>query len=128
MVFLAPFDFPWGTMRSTSIVHCDSTAASAAMAASIGARTAPTTPTVPNTPLQAPNTNLAGVFQINDVSQVNGLRHTFNSWIVSKAGFFGKNTQATLTIFAVNGTAPALINGSEKPISNVIRETFTIAA
>jgi predicted lipoprotein with Yx(FWY)xxD motif len=87
-----------------------------------------TTPTVAGTPLKGPNTNLAGVFQINDVSQVKGLTRTFNSWIVTSAGFFGKNVKATLTVFAVNGTAPALISGTEKPISNVVRETFTIAA
>jgi predicted lipoprotein with Yx(FWY)xxD motif len=49
-----------------------------------------TTPTIAGTPLQGPNTNLAGVFQINDVTQVKGLTHTFNSWIVTSAGFFGK--------------------------------------
>jgi hypothetical protein len=32
-----------------------------------------------------------------------------------------------LTVFAVNGTAPALITGNEKPISNIVRENFTIA-
>jgi predicted lipoprotein with Yx(FWY)xxD motif len=87
-----------------------------------------TTPTVAGTPLQGPNTNLAGVFQINDVAQANGITRTFNSWIVTKAGFFGKGQQATLTVYAVNGTAPALINGTEKPISNIVRDTFTIAA
>jgi len=86
-----------------------------------------TTPTIKGTPLQGPNTNLAGVFQINDVSQVKGLTRTFNSWIVTSAGFFGKGVQATLTVYAVDGTAPALITGSEKPISNVVRESFTIA-
>jgi predicted lipoprotein with Yx(FWY)xxD motif len=86
-----------------------------------------TTPTVAGTPLQGPNTNLAGVFQINDVSMVGGLKRSFNSWIVTSAGFFGKGKQATLTVYAVNGTAPALITGNEKPISNVVRENFTIA-
>jgi predicted lipoprotein with Yx(FWY)xxD motif len=86
-----------------------------------------TTPTIAKTPLQGPNTNLAGVFQINDVSKVNGLKRTFNSWIVSVPGFFGKGVQANLTVFAVNGTAPALITGDEKPISNVVHESFTIA-
>jgi predicted lipoprotein with Yx(FWY)xxD motif len=86
-----------------------------------------TTPTIANTPLQGPNTNLAGVFQINDVSKLNGLKRTFNSWIVSVPGFFGKGVQANLTVFAVNGTAPALITGDEKPISNVVHESFTIA-
>jgi predicted lipoprotein with Yx(FWY)xxD motif len=86
-----------------------------------------TTPTIAGTPLQGPNTNLAGVFQINDVSRVKGLKRTFNSWIVSSPGFFGTGVRATLTVYAVNGTAPALITGSEKPISNVVRESFTIA-
>jgi predicted lipoprotein with Yx(FWY)xxD motif len=85
------------------------------------------TPTIANTPLQGPNTNLAGVFQINDVSKLNGLKRTFNSWIVSVPGFFGKGVQANLTVFAVRGTAPALITGNEKPISNVVHETFAIA-
>jgi len=48
-----------------------------------------TTPTIAGTPLQGANTNLAGVFQINDVSKVGGLKRTFNSWIVSVPGFFG---------------------------------------
>jgi len=86
-----------------------------------------TTPTIAGTPLQGPNTNLAGVFQINDITKTNGRIRTFNSWIVSVPGFFGKATTANLTVFAVNGTAPALITGNEKPISNVVRENFTIA-
>jgi len=86
-----------------------------------------TTPTIAGTPLQGPNTNLAGVFQINDVSKVKGLKRSFNSWIVSVPGFFGKGVQANLTVFAVGGTAPALITGDEKPISNVVHESFTIA-
>ena len=86
-----------------------------------------TTPTIANTPLQGPNTNLAGVFQINDIAKTNGRIRTFNSWIVTSAGFFGKATTATLTVFAVNGTAPAVVTGYEKPISNVVRESFTIA-
>jgi predicted lipoprotein with Yx(FWY)xxD motif len=86
-----------------------------------------TTPTIANTPLQGPNTNLAGVFQINDVFKLNGLKRTFNSWIVGVPGFFGKGVQANLTVFAVRGTAPALITGDEKPISNVVHESFTIA-
>ena len=87
-----------------------------------------TTPTIAGTPLQGPNTNLAGVFQINDISRVNSLKRTFNSWIVSAPGFFGRNTRANLTVYAVNGgTAPAVVTGNERPISNVVREAFTIA-
>jgi hypothetical protein len=87
-----------------------------------------TTPKMADTPLQGPNTNLAGVFQINDVTQAQGLRSTLNSWIVTVPGFFGKNQRATLTVFAVKGTAPAVVNGSEKPISNVVRVPFQIGA
>jgi len=86
-----------------------------------------TTPRIANTPLQGPNTNLAGVFQINDVSRLNGLKRSFNSWIVTVPGFFGHGVQADLTVYAVNGTAPALITGNERPISNVVHESFTIA-
>ena len=86
-----------------------------------------TTPTIANTPLKGANTNLAGVFQINDVARVSGLRRTFHSWIVTSPGFFGKNVRATLTAYAVSGTAPAVVTGNEKPISNVVRESFTIA-
>jgi predicted lipoprotein with Yx(FWY)xxD motif len=86
-----------------------------------------TTPTIAGTPLQGANTNLAGVFQVNDITRAGGLIHTFNSWIVTVPGFFGKAKAATLTVYAVDGTAPALITGSEQPISNVVRETFNIA-
>jgi hypothetical protein len=86
-----------------------------------------TTPTIANTPLQGPNTNLAGVFQVNDISNARGVTSTFNSWIVTSPGFFGKAKRATLTVFAVRGTAPALISGNERPISNIVRQNFTIA-
>jgi hypothetical protein len=86
-----------------------------------------TTPAIANTPLQGPNTNLAGVFQVNDVSRAYGLKRTFNSWIVTSPGFFGKAKQATLTVYAVRGMAPAVVSGEEQPISNVVRERFTIA-
>jgi predicted lipoprotein with Yx(FWY)xxD motif len=86
-----------------------------------------TTPTIAGTPLQGAMTNLAGVFQINDVARVGGLRHTFHSWIVTSPGFFGKNVRATLTAYAVSGSAPAVATGNERPISNVVRESFTIA-
>jgi predicted lipoprotein with Yx(FWY)xxD motif len=86
-----------------------------------------TTPTIAGTPLQGPNTNLAGVFQINDIASTNGKLSTFNSWIVTVPGFFGTATTATLTVYAVDGTAPAVVTGNEKPISNVVRENFAIA-
>jgi predicted lipoprotein with Yx(FWY)xxD motif len=85
------------------------------------------TPTKAGTPLQGPNTNLAGVFQLNTVAKVNGLRQTFNAWQVSQPGFFGTG-QATLTAYAVRGTAPAIVtNPGANAISNVARAHFTIA-
>ena len=87
-----------------------------------------TTPTIEGTPLQGPNTNLAGVFQINDITKLrSGLKRTFNSWIISSPGFFGRGVNAELTVYAVRGTAPAIVTGDEHPISNVVHETFRIA-
>jgi hypothetical protein len=86
-----------------------------------------TTPKIAGTPLQGPNTNLAGVFQINEISRLHGLRRTENAWIVGVPGFFGRNQRATLTVYAVRGSAPAVVSGAERPASNVVRETFTIA-
>jgi hypothetical protein len=48
-----------------------------------------TTPTIAGTPLHGPNTNLAGVFQINDVAKVRGRMRAFKGWIVTVPGFFG---------------------------------------
>jgi predicted lipoprotein with Yx(FWY)xxD motif len=86
-----------------------------------------TTPAKDGTPLQGPNTNLAGVFQVNDITEADGLTRTFNSWIVTVPGFFGQGVEASLTVYAVAGAAPAVVTGRERPISNVVRETFTIA-
>ena len=84
--------------------------------------------TLSTTPRAAggPNTNLAGVFQLNSVSGRNGLTRVITDWEVGVPGFFGKNKQATLTAFLVRGTAPGQVTGRERPISNVIHETFTI--
>jgi hypothetical protein len=84
--------------------------------------------TLSTTPQAAggPNANLAGVFQLNAVSRSHGLTQVFNDWTVGSPGFFGKNTQATLTAYVVKGTAPGIVTGDEKPISNVVREKFTI--
>src|SRR5262249_6634031 len=87
-----------------------------------------TTPNIAGTPLQGANTNLAGVFQINDTSLIDGRKGTFNSWLVGVPGFFGQGVNATLTVFVVQGTAPAVVDGSEHAISTVVRETFSIAS
>ncbi|HEV2922714.1 MAG TPA: hypothetical protein VGW98_01675 [Solirubrobacteraceae bacterium] len=86
-----------------------------------------TTPNKPGTPLVGPSTNLAGVFQENSVSTSHRHLQTWNDWEVSAPGFFGENTKAVLTVYAVAGKAPnAVPAGGLKPISNVVRETFQI--
>jgi hypothetical protein len=88
-----------------------------------------TTPAVKDTPLVGPSTNLAGVFQVNAVTRSNGLRRTWNDWQVTSPGFFGQNKNATLTVYAVEGTAPdAVPAGGLRPISNVVRQTFRIGS
>jgi hypothetical protein len=84
--------------------------------------------TLSTTPTAAggPQANLAGVFQLTDVAHSYGLAQVFADWEVGKAGAFGTNANTTLTAYLVNGTAPGTVTGTEKPISNVVRETFTI--
>lgn len=78
--------------------------------------------------LGGPNANLAGVFQLTDVARSHGLAQVFADWEVGKPGAFGTGTKTTLTAYVVNGTAPGIVTGSEKPISNIVRETFTIGS
>jgi len=84
--------------------------------------------TLSTTPQAAggPNANLAGVFQLNSVTSHQGLTRVITDWEVGVPGFFGTNKPTTLTAYLVNGTAPGTVTGHEKPISNVIHETFTI--
>ena len=84
--------------------------------------------TLSTTPRAAggPNANLAGVFQLNSVTSHQGLTRVITDWEVGVPGFFGKNKPTTLTAFLVGGTAPGIVTGHERPISNVIHETFTI--
>ena len=88
-----------------------------------------TTPRVAGTPLVGPRTNLAGVFQINSVTRVQGLIETWNNWQVTSPGFFGKHTSATMKVYAVRGHAPdAVPAGGLTPISNVVKHTFQIGS
>jgi hypothetical protein len=88
-----------------------------------------TTPSVPGTPLVGARTNLAGVFQLNSITRSHGLISSWNDWQVTSPGFFGKNTRATLTVYAVNGKAPnAVPAGGLKPISNVVKESISIGS
>ena len=87
-----------------------------------------TTPNMPGTPFQGPNTNLAGLFQINGVGTVKGgLTQTWNTWQIGKAGF--GSGASTLTVFVVKGTAPALVpDAGLEVISNRVSVPFTISA
>jgi hypothetical protein len=88
-----------------------------------------TTPRLAGTPLVGPRTNLAGVFQINSVTQVKGLTETWNNWQVTSPGFFGKHTSATMKVYAVRGHAPdAVPHGGLNPVSNVVKHTFRIGS
>ena len=88
-----------------------------------------TTPSMDGTPLQGPQTNLAGVFQINGVGRVNGRINSWNDWQVTSPGFFGKNTRATLRVYAVRGQAPDVVPvGGLRPVSNVVSRTFRIGS
>ncbi|WP_249010580.1 hypothetical protein [Conexibacter sp. DBS9H8] len=84
------------------------------------------TPDKPGTPFQGPNTNLAGLFQINGNALVSGGRNEeWSTWQVGKA-MFGAGP-STLTVFVVKGTAPAVVTpGSVTPISNVVKVPFNI--
>jgi hypothetical protein len=84
-----------------------------------------TTPDKPGTPLQGPDTNLAGLFQLNGVADVGGLAEAWNTWQVGKP-LFGTGP-STLTAYLVRGTAPTVVSPSTKPVSNVVRVPFRIA-
>lgn len=85
-----------------------------------------TTPNKPGTPFQGPNTNLAGLFQINGVAQVTGGKaETWNTWQPGKP-VFGTGHR-TLTVYVVKGTAPAVVTAKpHNKISNVVRVPFNI--
>jgi hypothetical protein len=81
------------------------------------------------TPAKAggPNANLAGVFQLTDVAKSSrGWDEVLADWEVGKPGLFGKNKKVTLIAYLVAGTAPRSVTDFEKPISNIVKETFTI--
>jgi hypothetical protein len=84
-----------------------------------------TTPDKPGTPLQGPDTNLAGLFQLNGVADVGGLAETWSTWQVGKP-LFGTGP-STLTAYLVRGTAPTVISHNIRPVSNVVRVPFKIA-
>jgi hypothetical protein len=84
-----------------------------------------TTPDKPGTPLQGPDTNLAGLFQLNGVADVGGLAEAWSTWQVGKP-LFGTGL-SRLTAYLVRGTAPTVVSRNIRPVSNVVRVPFTIA-
>lgn len=85
------------------------------------------TPTIPGTPFQGPRTNLAGLFQVNGVARVGHYAETWNTWQPGKP-LFGTDKRVVLTVFAVQGTAPALVPITQgQRISNTVHIPFTIA-
>jgi hypothetical protein len=87
-----------------------------------------TTPDMPGTPFHGPNTNLAGLFQINGIGSVRGgLTQTWNTWQVGKAGF--GSGPSVLTAYVVRGTAPAVVPATGLDvISNMVKVPFMITA
>jgi hypothetical protein len=85
-----------------------------------------TTPDKPGTPFHGPDTNLAGLFQINGVATVaGGKAETWNTWQPGKP-VFGTG-HSTLTVYVVKGTAPAVVSPRPRnTISNVVRVPFNI--
>ncbi|KAM0264974.1 hypothetical protein ACHAQJ_000490 [Trichoderma viride] len=71
------------------------------------------------------STNLAGLFQLNAATGIQDsiVNEYWSTWLVGSA-FAGTNQPSSLTIYLVNGTAPATINGT-KP-SNIISNTVTV--
>jgi len=85
------------------------------------------TPDKPGTPFQGPDTNLAGLFQINGVARVDGGRaEVWDTWQPGKP-LFGTGP-TTLTVYVVRGTAPAVVSAHQAGrISNVVHVHFRIA-
>jgi hypothetical protein len=83
------------------------------------------TPNQPGTPFKGPNTNLAGLFQINGVASVGGLAETWNTWQPGKP-LFGTGPR-TLTAYVMRGTAPAVVGARHgNRISNLVHVRFDI--
>jgi hypothetical protein len=79
--------------------------------------------------LGGPDANLAGVFQLTDVAKSSaGWDEVLADWEVGKPGAFGKGNKVTLIAYLVKGKAPGIVTQFENPISNVVKETFTIGS
>jgi len=83
------------------------------------------------TAFRGPGTNLAGLFQINGIAEVNfgDMAEAWNTWIAQKP-LFGADLESMLTVFVVNGTAPDIVADDLSGydiISNIVVVPFTIA-
>jgi hypothetical protein len=76
------------------------------------------------------STNLAGLFQLNAATGIQDsiVNEYWSTWLVGSA-FAGTNKPSSLTIYLVNGTAPATIKGTKPSniISNVVTVNFNLA-
>ena len=78
-----------------------------------------------NSTLLGPNTNLAGLFEVNapavSAAGLNEFRLVW--WIGATA--FGEGVQTTLTVFVVSGTAPAFLTTTPEDTPNLISNIAT---
>lgn len=71
--------------------------------------------------------NVMGAFQLTDVAKTHNLNQVIADWETRKPGAFGTpGTKVTLTAYVVSGTAPGIVTGKVRPISNVVHETFWV--
>ena len=88
-----------------------------------------TTQTITGSLIQGPNTNLAGLFQMNGVLQVNGVNGFVNeiwpAWQVGNA-LFGQGP-CTLTVYVLNTTAPTQVVGTPQQQPGLISTVSTVS-
>jgi len=74
------------------------------------------------------HTNLANLFQLTGVAQVNGGKEIWTTWLVGKA-LFGTDVDSTLTVYVVKGLAPTVVRATagNALLSNIVTVHFHIA-
>ena len=74
------------------------------------------------------HTNLANLFQITGVAQVNGAKEIWTTWLAGKA-LFGTDVDSTLTVYVVKGLAPTVVRATagNALLSNIVTVHFHIA-
>ena len=74
------------------------------------------------------HTNLANLFQLTGVAQVNGAKEIWTTWLAGKA-LFGTDVDSTLTVYVVKGLAPTVVRATagNALLSNIVTVHFHIA-